>query len=428
MDYQARARKIYGNGLFKDSVLTLLGNALGKGLTVLSGIIVARLLGKDVYGEFGLLRNTLLVIAVFSTMGLGYTATVFVAETKQKSQETLRSLIYIIESITVCFSGIISSLFFIFANYIAIFLEDATLEYPLRLLSVIIVFNAITTSQAGILAGMKNFKGLSLVNIVSGVLNFLLTCGMTAMYGFEGALIALLVSQIINCLLNSLLLNNSLKSHSPIVKFSKERTISLLKMSVPVALQEMSSSFGHWALSIVLLKISNYGEMGMVSAAGQWVAILLFVPISLKNVTLSYMTNADHNSFTIMQRMLVFNLAVTLIPTFLIFLLHKYFDLLYGQTFHDVGYVISLAGMYVTVNSMFSVFSSEYMARKMNWILYAINLSRDIFRIPILLLLVMLYSVRGAYANYITCFITEIFAVLACYIILRHKKTKFLSV
>ena len=107
MKIKTIAHRIYGNRLFKDSLWTLFGNAFGKGLTVLSGIIVARLLGKDVYGEFGLLRNTLIIIAVFSTMGLGYTATVFISEAKEKTKNIVYPLVKVIELMTVIFSGLI---------------------------------------------------------------------------------------------------------------------------------------------------------------------------------------------------------------------------------------------------------------------------------------------------------------------------------
>ena len=43
--------RLKSSDLFKDSFWALAGSALGKGLSLLAGIAVARFLGKEVYGE-----------------------------------------------------------------------------------------------------------------------------------------------------------------------------------------------------------------------------------------------------------------------------------------------------------------------------------------------------------------------------------------
>lgn len=422
MKIQILAHRMYGNRLFKDSLWTLLGNAFGKGLTVLSGIIVARLLGKDVYGEFGLLRNTLIIIAVFSTMGLGYTATVFISEAKEKTKNIVYPLVKVIELMTVIFSGCISLCVFFFSNQLALFLEDEALDIPLKILSVIILFNAVTTSQIGILAGLKAFKGTAVVNFVSGVANFILTFWLTFAYGFVGALSALLISQIINCVLNSGLLRKSLKDYTS-AGMQLDLVAPIIKNSLPVALQEMVVSFMHWLFSIVLLKISNYGEVGLVTVAAQWEAILLFVPIALRNVTLSHMSSSgEEDADKIMKRMLLVNVMVSLVPTLLFYIFNDLFDMIYGETFENVGIVITLACIYATTNSVFAVFASTYMAKKRNWTLFSISLLRGALKFPALLLLVCYMGMRGAYAFFVTSIFMEIVAVTTCYYLLNYDR------
>ena len=52
--------RLKSSDLFKDSFWALAGSALGKGLSLLAGIAVARFLGKEVYGEYGTIRTCLL--------------------------------------------------------------------------------------------------------------------------------------------------------------------------------------------------------------------------------------------------------------------------------------------------------------------------------------------------------------------------------
>ena len=59
MDITNLKRRLLNSKLFKDSTWALLGSVLGKGLSLVAGIAVARFLGKEIYGEYGMIKNTL---------------------------------------------------------------------------------------------------------------------------------------------------------------------------------------------------------------------------------------------------------------------------------------------------------------------------------------------------------------------------------
>ena len=415
--------RIINNDLFKDSFWALFGNALGKGLSVLAGIIVARLLGKDLYGEFGLLRNTLTIIAVFSTMGLGYSGTVFISENKDRNVDRIRNLSVLIQAITIVFSSVVAFIIFLFSNELASFLEDNSLAIPIRLLSIVIVFNAITTSQIGILAGLKEFKGTARVNILSGILNFVFTCLLTWLYGFNGALISLLISQILNCFFNSLLLSNTIGCSKIHFRFLIDEVKPILGFSFPVAMQEMTVSFAHWATAIFLLKLSNYGEIGLYSAAGQWIAIIQFLPIALRNVTLSHMSGSqrEDDRRKILKRMVILIIFATLLPTLIILVFNRLIDTLYGESFVNVGLVIVIACVGASINSVFSVFASDLMARRHNWSLFAINVSRELLKFPLIYIFIKI-SISGAFSAFYSTIIVEVIALSIC-LIVRNRIT-----
>ena len=79
--------KALNSRLTIDSFWALFGNISAKGLALIAGILVARFLGSEVYGEFGLIKTTLMSLALFSTLGLGFTSTKFIAEYKLKNPE-----------------------------------------------------------------------------------------------------------------------------------------------------------------------------------------------------------------------------------------------------------------------------------------------------------------------------------------------------
>ena len=71
-----------------------------------------------------MIKNTLLYIAVFSTFGLGFTATKFVAQNKDSSPDRIRSIIYSAIIISLTFSGLMALKVLVFAKQLAFFLED----------------------------------------------------------------------------------------------------------------------------------------------------------------------------------------------------------------------------------------------------------------------------------------------------------------
>ena len=75
IDLPSLYQKIKTNKLAKDSFWSIFGNGLGNLLLLIAGIIIARFLGKDLYGEYGIVKTTMFYIAAFSTFGLGYTST-----------------------------------------------------------------------------------------------------------------------------------------------------------------------------------------------------------------------------------------------------------------------------------------------------------------------------------------------------------------
>ena len=145
--------RLKSSDLFKDSFWALAGSALGKGLSLLAGIAVARFLGKEVYGEYGTIRTTLFYIAIVSTFGFGYTATKFVADYISEKPEKLKSLVWTFLKITLVFSGLLALVQIIFAASIALFIDAPNLEFQLRFFSLLIILNGYSGKEGLLEAG-----------------------------------------------------------------------------------------------------------------------------------------------------------------------------------------------------------------------------------------------------------------------------------
>lgn len=383
--------RLLGSKLINDSFWSLLGNIISKGLALVSGIVVARLLGKDIYGEYGIIRNTLLYIGLFSTFGLGYTATKFVAEYKNNKPEYTKLLSRYTSKITLSISVFLMLLLFFTADYFAERVLSAPhLSTPLRFLSVIIVFNALTTTQIGVLAGLGKFKELARINTITGVVTFVSSCILTYYYKLNGALAALLITQILNYVFNYKLINKNIPKNIIDTKSDKILLKEIINFSTPVALQESFYYIFDWVNSILLIKLASYGELGLYSAAMQWNALILFIPSILRNVILANLSEANKDEVKhsrIIKITLIINVSVTFILAVIVFLFSSLINKLYGISFEGLDKLIGFVVLLPIFGSISNVYAQAYMSKGMNWLMFYLRIIRDGGIILIFLLL-----------------------------------------
>ncbi|MFV0536925.1 MAG: oligosaccharide flippase family protein [Dysgonomonas sp.] len=376
--------KVADSRILKDSFWAVFGNVIAKGLSLIAGIVVARLLGKDIFGEYGMIKNTLATMAIFSTFGLGYTATKYVAEFKNVSASVVSQVIKYSTKITLCTSGLMAVIIFVFANYISnTILKAPDLGISLKLTAIWVVFNALTTTQIGILSGFGSFKGMARVNTYIGVFIFFFSIILTYLWGLEGALFTLLLGQMLNFYLNYRLVKKNEKEIDVKVESSLSLVSipDLLKFSFPVALQEVLFSITGWVVSLLLVRLSTYGELGSYSAALQWYILVLYIPGVLRNVVLTHLSenlNNDKIYSKILNRILLINFLSTLIPFIIIFAFSGFIASFYGTSFQGIGLLISLATLNAIPACLSNVYAQAYMSKGKNWLMLVLRLIRDV--------------------------------------------------
>ena len=422
--------KLKSNALIQDSLISLVGNLAGKGLALLAGILVARFLGKESFGEYGVIRNTILTIGIFSTFGLGYTATKFIADFKTSKPEKLKIFIKYANTITLLFSGVMGVLLYIFADKVAIdILKIKDLGYALRFLAILIVFNAITTTQIGMLAGFGKFKELAQINAVVGVLTFLLTVVLTYYYKFEGALLALVLVQALNCVFNFFMVKKALPKNVSYDISDKNLFYNIVDFSFPIALQECTYALTSWLSTVLLIRLASVGDFGIYSAAIQWNAIILFVPGILRNVVLSHLSsNLDNisNHKSILKRTVKINFIATLVPCLVVVVLSPLIARSYGQTFEGLAGLLAFVVFSTIFTSVSNVYAQAFTSLSKNWLMFFIRFLRDFLIIVLFILLVKLLKLNGAWSlAYSNMLLNVLFLVLMIFIYKKINNVKF---
>lgn len=368
------------SSLFKDSFWAVSGNGIGNFLMLLSGILVARFLGKDLYGEYGIVKSTMFLAALFATFGLGDTATKYVAEYVQKNVGSIKGIIISSLEIVLCFSGVLCVLLLLFADHVASFVNEPRLAYSFRFLGVIIVFRALNTVGAGLLGGFKSYKTLGINNIIGGATMLILCVPLTMSFSLHGALWALLFSQITLSILNLFVVYKYQRMMKAEGKQDFRR--ELITFSFPFALNEFVYTISSWCSSLFLTKYSSLGELGLLSVCSQWNAIILFMPGLLGNVILSYLsTTAVSNREThgrLIKRMMLINLVCTLIPLVIVICASPLITRYYGPSFKGLEMILSFSAFGTLFTCLTRVYQSNLMSEGKKWTAFAIRSSYNL--------------------------------------------------
>jgi O-antigen/teichoic acid export membrane protein len=251
-------------------------------LTLLASILVARILGKEDYGQLGIIRSTVGMFGVFAGLGLGLTATKHVAEFRQ-SDPHRAGRIMALSAVVAAGTGLVAALvLLLFAPWLAEHtLAAPSLAGPLRVGALMLLLSAMNGAQTGALAGFEAFKMIAQVNLAVGLLSFPMLLVGASYGGLTGTVWALVLNLAFAWALNHLALRR--KAAQAQVPFRLTGCLRewrvLGAFGLPAALSSLLVVPTTWSCGAMLVnQPGGYGEMGAFMAAQQWFTAVLFVP------------------------------------------------------------------------------------------------------------------------------------------------------
>lgn len=283
-----------GSRLAKGAFWALAGAVISRGLALLSSIIVARFLGKEGFGELGIIQSTIGMFGVFAGFGLGLTATKHVAEFRVKNPSKAGRILSLSTIVAFISGGLMALILLVLSPWLA----SHTLAAPhlneyLQIAAGVLFLSALTGTQTGALSGFGAFKTIANVNLWAGIANFPLMVGGVYIAGLKGALWGLVAGIGVNWLLNNLALKAEVHRAGVPLAFmdcGKEWKV-LWSFSVPAFLSGTMVYPVIWICNAMLVNQPNgYAEMGIFNAANQWRQFSLFLPGILMQAILPSMS------------------------------------------------------------------------------------------------------------------------------------------
>lgn len=277
----------FGRGVFWN----LVGTLFAQGSVFLTAIILARLLGKEVFGELGMIQSTLLTLTSIAQVSTGLTATKYVAEFRDADKERAGRVLGLCSVLTLATGVVATVLLLISAPWVAEHMLAAPhLSVSLSISAAFVLFSVMNGYQIGALAGLESYKSISLYGALLGAAH-LAVCGLGGMrWGLHGALGGMAVSAFLRWGIYAMVLRREIDKQD--IKIQRrgglrERKI-LLRFALPAALSGLTTMPAIWLGNAFLVRQPNgYTEMGIYSAAMNLRTMVLFVPILLNGVAVS---------------------------------------------------------------------------------------------------------------------------------------------
>ena len=268
----------------------LISALASQGFPMIAAIIAARLLGKFGYGQLGMINSTVILFSTFAGLGLGITATKYIAQLHQTDPERTGRIMGLTNLFGLASGVVMCIILFVMAPWLAAnTLAAPDLASALRIASLLLIFNTLVGIQSGSIAGFGAFKDLARIAIFQGIISALLTITGVYFFGLTGAVTAMVINSIINVLLYKRTINILIKRFRLKISYVnswKEKDV-IWKLSFPTMLSNVMIGPIIWIANAIIINTpGGYAQLGVFNAASQWKTALAFLPAVIGNVLL----------------------------------------------------------------------------------------------------------------------------------------------
>lgn len=282
-------RLLYG------TLWSVLGNVLGQAVTFASAVLVARLLGRDAYGQLNIVNGAIATLGTFAGLGLGLTATKYVAEFRVTDKARAARIASALLSLG-WWSGLLFGIgLWISAKWVATeVLLASSLALPLILSTPLVVLNTIGGLQASLFQGLEQFKLGAAVNIIRASIVAVVVVAACIFWGLNGVIVAMAASTAATTIWYERVLRKEFAKLGIQLKLGgiwSERYI-LFNFSLPALLATVLVGPANWAASTIVARLpGGFGDLGLLAAANHWRQLALLIPQVLTSVLIPLLSS-----------------------------------------------------------------------------------------------------------------------------------------
>lgn len=281
--------------LVRGMMWSLAGAVIARTLALLAAIACARLLGTVQFGELGMIQSTIGTFGVFAGLGLGVTATRYVAEMRGRDPARAGRILALSSTVAVVSGTVCTGILILLSPQLATtMLATPSLAHPLAVGAGLVFFGVVNGAQTGALAGLEAFRSIAHVNLWAGLASFPLIAVGVWRWGLTGAVCGAVAGMGVNCLLNNFALRRECSRFHIVYDFGgcpREWRV-LCRFSLPAFLASLVVGSALWIGNALLAhQPGGYAQLGIYAAADRWRLLILFVPASMFGLLVPVLSN-----------------------------------------------------------------------------------------------------------------------------------------
>lgn len=362
---------------------SLAGAVVSRGFLLAASVACARFLGKEGFGALGMIQSTAGMFGIFAGLGLGLTATKYVAEFRRQDPAKAGRILALSGCAAFVFGGMITVLLILLAPFLAKnVLAIPQLAAPLAVGSGLVFFGAMNGAQTGALAGFEAFKTIARVNVLSGVASFPLIVLGVWRGGLQGAVWGSVAALAINWALNNHALRRECANANVSYQFAScHRELGILhRFSLPAFLASIVVGPGIWVCNALLVhQPQGYAKLGIYTAADKWRLLILFVPTSVFAMVLPVLSNlyGEGNSVgfqKVFRANLQLNASLALLAALLIASFAAPIMAIYGNSFRGGRLVLIVLAFSALPETLNAILGQPLIAAHLMWWRFAFDL------------------------------------------------------
>ena len=370
---------------------------------MISLMVVARLIGREQFGELGIIQSSIGMFQVFAAFGMGVTATKHVAVYRHTNPERAGRIIMLTALFSSATGTCMALVLWLFSPWLSTSILNAPqLVIPLRISALMLIFSGWTSAQTGSLAGFEAFRTIARINFFVGLSSMPVIIVGALWGGVKGAVWGLVITMAINAIFNNLALRARMhKEGIPATLDGWYNELQMLwKFTLPAVLGGAMVPPVNWLGTAMLVRQPNgFAEMGIFAAANQWFSVLLFLPSMINSTILPILAEtAGARDFSKLKKILFLGIKISFICVIpfagVIAILSPYIMSCYGAVFQEGWPVLIMISMAAIVAGIQNLFGNTLASINRMWLHFIMNLIWATLFLTILLLL--LHSGWGA--------------------------------
>jgi O-antigen/teichoic acid export membrane protein len=366
-------------------------------------VALARIMGREAFGELGIIQSTVGMFGTLAGFGLGVTATKHIAELRESDPLRAGRILVLSRWFSIILSGAGAAILWLAAPWLAAStLAAPQLAGPLRISGILLLLSGVSGAQLGALAGLQAFRPMAMVNLAYAAATVPLALLGARFLGLDGVVLSLSAGMLVAYVLGDLALRRScLRAGIPIRVPGWHGELGILwRFSLPAALSAALVGPVSWACATILVNQSNgYAEMGVFNAANQWFIGLMLMPTLVGQAVLPFMAEQvgarqGAGGLGMMRRMVSLN-RLTMVPALALCIASPAIMATYGPGFAGRWLSLVLCILTAAVLAVLTPVGQLITARGMVWAGFTMNLGWAVIFVGATLVLAPQFGADG---------------------------------